>query len=150
MLSGCTTTIQLEQCTGSPGSDCAHWAENVFGFEILSTSGGVDTSIEEPVSMLTIAGMQDLGYTVDYGVAEEYTLPDNQKCNTLPCPDGGRKLSQAQEEVRANAVKHGKDVLSGVASSVEGRNLQLSVVSVMYLDPDSGKAVSILVRGDDP
>jgi len=147
-LSGCTTTVPLEQDTGSPGSDCGHWAESVFEDEILSPVG---SEVDSPLSRLTIAAIEDLGYTVDYGKAEEYTLQDSQQCNNNRRL--ARKLSQAQEEARADAIKHGKDLLGSqftVTSSVEGRNHQLVVVSVIYLDPDTGKTVSIIVRGEDP
>lgn len=106
---------------------------------------------QNPLSIITTAALEDLGYTVDSGAADlSYTLPPLPQGFTCNRRRLARKLSQAQEEAQAYAVQHGKDLLDSqfnVTSSVEGRNDQLGVVSVVYLDPDTGNAVSIIVRG---
>jgi len=51
-----------------------HWDETTFDQELLTpfteTSG-----ISEPLSQLTIAALRDLGWTVNYGAAQSYSLP---------------------------------------------------------------------------
>ncbi len=56
----------------SSGSLDGHWREGVFDEELMSTQLNVPTN---PVSVVTIGQFEDLGYTVDYGAADSYTLP---------------------------------------------------------------------------
>ncbi|WP_328304517.1 leishmanolysin-related zinc metalloendopeptidase [Actinomycetospora sp. NBC_00405] len=57
---------------GGPGTRDGHWRETVFGNELMT---GILDASENPVSRLTIAAMQDMGYTVSFGNADEFTLP---------------------------------------------------------------------------
>ena len=56
------------------GSDSLHWREEVFGNELmthrLETPGA-----SHPMSELTLASLEDIGWTVDYTVADAF--PDN-------------------------------------------------------------------------
>lgn len=56
------------------GSDFSHWQEEVFGNELM-TSNGEDPSVHEPLSTMTIASLEDIGWNVNYGAAETY--PDD-------------------------------------------------------------------------
>jgi hypothetical protein len=58
--------------TGGAGTRDAHWREQVFGNELLT--GFLNTGVN-PVSRMSIGSFEDLGYEVDYGVADPYTLP---------------------------------------------------------------------------
>ena len=49
-----------------------NWRESVFGSELMTTAL---QSATPPVSKVTLASLADLGYAVDYGRAEPYTLP---------------------------------------------------------------------------
>jgi len=57
---------------GGPGTRDSHWSDSVFGNELMT---GFVSGPPNPLSRMTIASMQDLGYTVDLGAAEPYTLP---------------------------------------------------------------------------
>ncbi len=57
---------------GGPGTRCGHWRENVFGNELMT--GFLDTGLN-PVSRLTIAALEDLGYEVNYDAADAFQLP---------------------------------------------------------------------------
>ncbi len=50
-----------------------HWRESVFGDELMTHF--VITSDQEPLSLVTVQSLADLGYEVDAGQAEPYTLP---------------------------------------------------------------------------
>jgi Leishmanolysin len=53
------------------GSDNSHWAEEVFGNELMSHQAeGPGTS--QPFSELTIASLEDIGWEVDYDLAEAF------------------------------------------------------------------------------
>jgi len=61
------------------GSDYSHWREQVFGNELMThsaNSGGM------PLSQLTIATMRDIGWNVNYGAAEPYTLASGQRTSS--------------------------------------------------------------------
>ena len=58
---------------GGTGTANSHWRETVFKTELMT--GFSEGSGNMPLSRLTIAAMQDLGYTVNYAAADSYTLP---------------------------------------------------------------------------
>lgn len=58
---------------GGPGSREGHWRDSLFGDELMSS---FIAGAKNPLSRLTIACLQDLGYQVDLSAAEPYTLPD--------------------------------------------------------------------------
>ena len=59
--------------TSIPLDGDSHWDEAVFGTEVLTPtlSGGATNEI----SMVTVGSMEDLGYVVHYGAADDYTSP---------------------------------------------------------------------------
>ncbi|NQZ12857.1 MAG: proprotein convertase P-domain-containing protein [Algicola sp.] len=58
--------------TGGAGTRDGHWRETVFGNELMTgfLNGGIN-----PLSRVTIAALQDMGYEVSYDAADDYTLP---------------------------------------------------------------------------
>ena len=58
---------------GGIGARNAHWRESVFGPELLT--GIFDAGVPNPLSEVTIASLEDIGYRgVDYGAADRYRL----------------------------------------------------------------------------
>jgi len=57
---------------GGGGTADAHWSEDVFGRELMT--GWSSSNLPMPLSRLTIAAMQDLGYTVNYSAADSFSL----------------------------------------------------------------------------
>jgi hypothetical protein len=66
------TPVPVEN-RGGAGTRDSHWRESVFNAEMMT--GIVDT--KNPMSRMTVASLQDLGYEVDLSKAEPYTLPDH-------------------------------------------------------------------------
>lgn len=58
--------------TGGPGTRDGHWRESVFGNELMT--GFLDAA-ENPISRMTVASLEDLGYTVDRDAADPYAIP---------------------------------------------------------------------------
>ena len=56
--------------TGGPGTPDSHWRESVFGNELMT--GFVDP--QNPLSRVTVASLDDLGYLVNLSGADSYTL----------------------------------------------------------------------------
>jgi hypothetical protein len=59
--------------TGGQGTRDAHWRESIFRNELMS--GFIDQA-GNPISRMTVASLQDLGYVVDLNAAEPYALPN--------------------------------------------------------------------------
>jgi len=56
---------------GGPGTKCSHWEEDVFGSELMT---GWINGAGAPLSEVTVGALDDLGYRVDYGAADDFTL----------------------------------------------------------------------------
>lgn len=61
------------ETTGGAGTAFVHWSETVFDRELMT--GYAESGGSMPVSTLTVAALEDLGYVVNYTAAESYTLP---------------------------------------------------------------------------
>lgn len=61
--------------TGGQGTRDGHWRELIFDNELLT--GFIDTG-NNPISRLSVAAFEDMGYEVDYTAANSYTLPDKE------------------------------------------------------------------------
>jgi hypothetical protein len=59
--------------TGGLGTRGAHWRETVFRNELMS---GFIAAAGNPLSRMTAASLQDLGYSVNLDAAEPYSLPN--------------------------------------------------------------------------
>ena len=59
--------------TGGPGTRDSHWREDVFRNELMTGFVGASGN---PMSRVTVASLQDLGYVVDLNAAEPYSLPN--------------------------------------------------------------------------
>ena len=59
-----------EENTGGSGTAEAHWRERTFGTELMTGYLGRGSN---PLSRLSIAGLADLGYSVDYSKADSYS-----------------------------------------------------------------------------
>ena len=62
--------VPLEN-TGGPGTASSHWKKSVFGNELMT--GYINTTFS-PLSVLTVAAFDDMGYEVDYTKADPYLL----------------------------------------------------------------------------
>jgi hypothetical protein len=64
---------------GEPQVDdyCGHWHEGRFGDEVLTPRISIDRdgNNHQPLSRMTLGALEDLGYEVDYTVADAYSLP---------------------------------------------------------------------------
>jgi hypothetical protein len=58
--------------TGGVGTREGHWRELVFGDELLT---GFLSGADRPLSRMSIASFEDLGYAVDYAAADPFSLP---------------------------------------------------------------------------
>lgn len=54
------------------GSNFSHWREEIFDREIMTHESEADVPM--PLSQITIASLRDIGWNVNYGAAEPYSL----------------------------------------------------------------------------
>jgi hypothetical protein len=66
------TPVPVEN-TGGPGTVNSHWRETVFKNELMS---GFIAAPNNPLSRVTVASLNDLGYVVNLSAAEPYSLPN--------------------------------------------------------------------------
>ena len=64
-------TVPLEDASGD-GPNNPHWRFMVFGDEVMSSS--IITGYRSPLSVITLGLFQDLGYDVDFSVADSYVV----------------------------------------------------------------------------
>lgn len=63
--------------TGGEARRNQHWRQSVMQTEIMTPSINLNSASSPPVSILTLASLEDIGYTVDYSAADNYQLPEN-------------------------------------------------------------------------
>ena len=61
------------EATGGAGTRDSHWRESIFAHELMS---GFIEARGNPMSRLTVASLEDMGYRVNIAAAERYVLPD--------------------------------------------------------------------------
>lgn len=160
-LSGCNSAIPVEQSLGK-GSNCGHWQERCLGQEIMTPNANGDL----PLSRVTIAGLEDLGYKVNYNMAESYReteLSSQCRCRRLrrDLSEEHRFTNSTQQPERSLserglniATEYGKSILElnrQTASLIPGESdipdLGSEVVYVVYQE-ENGEIFSIMVRAD--
>src|SRR5678815_1706950 len=65
----CATSVPVEGSQGSDGTINSHWRESTFGNELMT---GFINSGSNPLSVMSIRSLEDLGYTVNPAVADPY------------------------------------------------------------------------------
>jgi hypothetical protein len=65
----CATSVPVEGTQGSDGTINSHWRESTFGNELMT---GFINSGTNPLSVMSIRSLEDLGYTVNAAAAEPY------------------------------------------------------------------------------
>ncbi len=72
LRSGDAVPVPVENM-GNAGTRDAHWREFIFHTELMTGRIGGPNN---PISRMTVASLQDLGYVVDLNAAEPYALPN--------------------------------------------------------------------------
>jgi hypothetical protein len=83
--------IPLEDA-GGRSTQSMHWREARFGNELMT--GILNLALPNPLSVLSLAALQDLGYRINLEIAEDYTLPGN--VTSLLFPGEGFAFTEGQ------------------------------------------------------
>lgn len=84
---GAPRAVPVEN-TGGEGTRDSHWRETVFRAELMS---GFIAARGNPLSRMTTASLQDIGYVVDLDAGEAYNLP-----NLIELAEHGLLIAHAQ------------------------------------------------------
>jgi subtilisin-like proprotein convertase family protein len=79
LVGGSSRGVPVEN-TGGAGTAGGHWRETVFGHELMT---GFLNSGVNPVSRMTIASLQDMGYKVNPDAADRFSLPSFQQLSIM-------------------------------------------------------------------
>jgi Leishmanolysin len=81
-LSGCSTNVLLPiEQDGDTTVSCRNFDEECFNDEIMTSTLPISSSTMPIISRLTVATLQDLGYTVNYPAADLYSTSNmNPNC----------------------------------------------------------------------
>ena len=101
-LGGLGPSVPVEN-TGAAGTRDGHWRESVFGNELMT---GYIGGTPNPVSALTIASLQDLGYGANTRAASTYTLGGSSQNLTVGVDLRGR---EHVKKPRFKVDRHGKN-----------------------------------------
>jgi|GEM_PF-1326182 len=81
------TSVPLET-GGGGGTAGAHWSDSVFKTELM-TGYSEAPGVPMPLSRLTVAAMQDMGYTVNYAAADAFSRPSQTAGNAAASSASG-------------------------------------------------------------
>ena len=101
---------------GSGGLD-KHWREAVFASELMTPTISTSSGTSQPISKVTIAVLAHLGYSVDYGEADSYTLPSGSQSQL-------KAARTAQDEIHV-----GDDIRSGPVVVAEPPDQHVPVIT---------------------
>lgn len=113
---GCSGPLPVED-NKLPGKAGVHWDDICLGNELMT--GYIGDTVSSPLSTITIAGLMDLGYTVDFSAADDYGLENLGDCGDY-CPEAAdlvirRKLNKSpdglSDEGRETAIMAGSQQL---------------------------------------
>jgi hypothetical protein len=150
------------------GTYCAHWDEDCMRSELMT--GVINLGGPNPLSRVTIGGLEDLGYSVDYSFADSYTasaLGPGCSCRRRLSKNGesfllrasgtssndpkSRRRMQLSEEARQYALEQGLKFLQQYSSRIPAGAVA-SVTNQSATDEKNGvryigdQMVSVLVR----
>jgi hypothetical protein len=172
VLTGCSQVpTENDGRFSQRGIYCGHWDEECMGSELMT--GYLDDR-KNPLSRITIASLEDMGYRVDYSKADPFTRDDiNPSClcrrRTLmemmhgethalgPRASGAQNRRRISEDAYNIALNYGRqqlaeraslDASSTTTSALrDDANLESRVISVMV--EDNGSIFGVVVRADD-
>jgi hypothetical protein len=141
---------------GGSGTACSHFDEQCLRTELMT---GFVSALDLPLSVITVGAMEDLGFTVNYTAADNYT---NYAC-TSECELPTRRRLLRQRSLLDDtgyqyAVQYGKEFLKNqtmesdetarLIESEEGiEYVGDQYVSIIYLD-DVGTLQHVEVTAD--
>jgi Leishmanolysin len=112
-ISGCSA-VPVEQEYGE-GTQCVHWDEDCMRSELMT--GFINSGRVNALSRITIGSLDDMGYQVDYSMADAYGRADlNPNCT---CSASTRRLRSKIRKLMD--MKHGEVFTLGQSKNGQDR-----------------------------
>lgn len=92
---------------GPDGSIFGHWDEECTGLELMSPA--LTGRSQNPLSELTVAGLEDIGWVVDYSGAQPYVPSPSAACKVTCQARRGRNL-RAVHRGRSDSTQSDRDL----------------------------------------
>jgi len=92
--------VPLENIGGA-GTAGSHWRQAAFGgnnFETELMTGFINPNSDLPLSRVSLAALQDIGYEVDLSTADDFALPMPQEAIWRPVADATLSRSQSSDD----------------------------------------------------
>jgi hypothetical protein len=112
---GCSGRLPVETDGSADGTAGDHWDEACLDGELMT--GYVERGQSMPLSRLTIASLQDMGYGVNLNAADEFSKDRLGNCGNY-CPEARRQL-RVGRKVNIMAKKNGQVSEEGHATILE-------------------------------
>jgi len=94
IFGGAATSVPVDD-TEIEGTADSHWRESVLGNELMTGFLGPGTT--NPLSVITLASMADLGYSVNLALADPYSKPAPLMAVQAPSSSSSIHLTNAAE-----------------------------------------------------
>lgn len=139
------------EADGGDGTALGHWDESRFTSELMT--GFANYRVEDPLSIITVASLQDIGYTVNMKAADTWNPFNNTVRRTTPLDLGAtmfqRRVTVSQRDVKRN-LNFGYRTnrppklltLTVPSRAAIGQNITLSASNILDPDGDPIAAVS--------
>jgi hypothetical protein len=101
--------------TGGAGTANSHWRETVFERELMT--GFLDGGVANPLSVVSVASMADLGYSVNRAASDPFSCP------SFPCP-----LLRAPGAPASPRIELRDDIAPGPIRLVDPRGRVVGVI----------------------
>ncbi len=145
-----------------PLSDSGHWSEEVFDTELMTPFA--ETEPPMPISIVSVGALQDLGYTVDYSEADDYSLP-NLTVGALTLPPSNTSVGQDGVVTASRTIEIGDDFTGAFGQFAEDKAITLDMSDtqgdkldgpvsradenfVSFFDTNSGNGYFVQLYGD--
>lgn len=161
IVGGNPTGIQLETEGGS-GTAGSHWDEDTFNTELMT--GYAENNPPMPISTITIGALEDLGYSVDYSQADNYTrgsISNSLLSSSVLSSDdqiqSSSIVSSAQSEFDGTVFTYYDEKPLTInpetaAEKLEGSVLISGETAISFIDSNTGYRVQLVgnFTKDDP
>jgi len=99
-----------------------------------------------PFSAITIAGLQDLGYSVNPGAADPYSINSiNAACRAPICNPPASLTSSVSAETYTNAVAYGQQKIAEIMSQSTMMSEEEKHMTISVLVYENGEMRSVMV-----
>jgi hypothetical protein len=85
-----------------PGSRDGHWRESVFATELMT--GFIQSNTANPLSLLTVAALIDMGYEVDFAGVDDYSIPGHPPFPAIVAEPGDGRVIDLRGDVRSGPI----------------------------------------------